>query len=157
MIRYFMEIGMFWKIFAIITLLGTIGGVFVRQSEPHTLLRELHIVMAIISCAIIYSYAFKYPMKARNVARAFAQLFSVYSIWSLALSLVGLQDAHMEGRTTFSTTVVVMAFICIQSFLEWLAVWRYGQDPAFDGAKADGPKGNGMPPESPSPQRSTTF
>ncbi|MBW8284789.1 MAG: hypothetical protein K0M55_14420 [Rhizobium sp.] len=143
---------MFWKIFAIITLLGMIGSVFVRQSEPHTLLRELHIVMAIISCAIIYSYAFKYPMKARNVARAFAQLFSVYSIWSLALSLVSVQDAHMEGRTTFSATVLVMAFICVQSFLEWLAVWRYGQDPAFAGAKADG-----TPPGSPPPQRSTTF
>lgn len=146
-----MEIGMFWKIFAIITLLGTIGSVFVRQAEPHTLLRELHIVMAIIACAIIYSYAFKYPMKARNVATAFAQLFSVYSIWSLALSLARLQDAHMEGRTTFSATVLVMAFICIQSFLEWLAVWRYGRDPAFDGAKV-----GGTPPVdvSPAPDRS---
>ena len=147
-----MEIGMFWKIFAIITLLGTIGSVVVRQAEPHTLLRDLHVVMAIISCAITYSYAFKYPMKARNVARAFAQLFSVYSIWSLLLSFVRLQGAYMEGRTTSSATALVMAFICIQSFLEWLAVWRYGQDPAFDGAKGDG-----TPPGSPPPRRSTTF
>jgi hypothetical protein len=129
---------MFWKIFAIITLLATIVSVFTGLTTPQGFLGDLEIVMGVISCSFIYSYAFKYPTKARNVAKAFAWIFSIYAIWVVTSSLVGLQDAFLDGNTPLSATVFAAAFVIGQTLLEWLAIWRYGQDPTFEKSQQRG-------------------
>lgn len=131
---------MFWKIFAIVTVLATLGSVAAARLEPQGILHDLDVVMGIISSSIVAAYAFKSPMKARNVAKGFAWVFSAYSIWTVASSLVSLQASYMEGRTSPSTYILVMVVVCLQTFLEWLAVWRYGQDSAFDRQKAAAPR-----------------
>lgn len=129
---------MFWKMFAILTLLATILSVFTGLTTPQGFLGDMEILMGIMSCSIIFSYAFKYPTKARNVAKAFAWIFSIYAIWAVASSLVGLQDTFLDGNTPPSATVFAAAFVIGQTFLEWLAIWRYGQDPTFEKLKQRG-------------------
>lgn len=133
-----METAMFWKIFAIITLLATILSVFTGLTTSQGFLGDMEILMGIMSCSIVFSYAFKYPTKARNVAKAFAWIFSIYSIWTVTSSLVGLQDTFLDRNSPLSATVYAAAFVIGQTVLEWLAIWRYGQDPTFEKSKQRG-------------------
>lgn len=118
-----------WKIFAVMTIAATFGGMAITQSEPASFWKSLNTTITIISCGAIFGYAFKKQLLPKQFATAFSWIFSAYVVWISAQSISNLYSYYAEGKASAAIAITAFSFLGILNFLEWLAVWRYGNSP----------------------------
>ncbi|MDR6754855.1 drug/metabolite transporter (DMT)-like permease [Mycoplana sp. BE70] len=117
-----------WKFFSVLTIVMTFYGVSLTNDEPVTFEKIIGNGMALLSCYVIFGYAFKKNVLPRKTAKTFAWLFSGYLIVTNLVFIARLYEKYSTADTPLWAAVVAFVIGAGINYIEWLAVWRYGND-----------------------------
>jgi hypothetical protein len=117
-----------WKAFSIVTIIMTIYGLILMKGDAATFENAVGSGMAVFSCLVIFGYAFNKTVLPRKTAKTFSWLFSGYLIVSNLVFIARLYERYSAADTPLWAAVGAFMIGASINFIEWVAVWRYGND-----------------------------
>ncbi len=114
-----------WKAFSVFIIVMSIYGLILREN-PATVEYVVHSVMTVFSAVVIFGYAFDKNVLPRKTAQIFAWVFSGYLIISNLVFIARLYEKLSVADISLGTAIGAFVISAGINFIEWLAVWRYG-------------------------------